>query len=202
MIPQRAETNNNPAPKYGSVSIGGKTYKTVKIGKQEWLAENLDLATDSSYKNPSHPKYGRYYEWNALKEVQAALPSGWRVPDNKDWNNLMHSVGGANVAGRALKSTEFGGDDEYGFSVLPAGGRDTDGSFARAGDIAIFWSSSMYRNSDAYYWYFYSSDDSVGHSYDYESIGLSVRCVRDSNEPDEPKGEGHQSTRPRIRFIK
>ena len=186
MVPQRfrqfraCESENKPTPKYGSVSIGGKTYKTVKIGKQEWLAENLDLKTDLSYTNPSHPKYGRYYEWNALKEVQAALPSGWRVPDNKDWNELMHSVGGTKVAGMALKSTEFGGDDEYGFSVLPAGYRNGDGDYLSAGFDAYFWSSSEYSSSSAYYWDFYYYDGYVSHSIGSKGNGFSVRCLRDS----------------------
>ena len=173
------ETTNKPAPKYGSVNIGGKTYKTVKIGNQEWLAENLDLETDLSYKNPSRQKYGRYYEWDALKDVQAALPSAWRVPDNKDWNNLIHSVGGVSVAGSALKSKEFGGTDDYGFSVLPAGRRSSDGSFFNAGSYADFWSSSEYDSILAYSWDFLYDYGLVSHYGSRKHYGFSVRCVRD-----------------------
>ena len=207
MVPQRfrrfraceSETNT---PKYGSVNIGGKTYKTVKIGKQEWLAENLDLETDLSYKNPSHPKYGRYYEWDALGEIQKALPSGWRVPDNLDWKQLTDYVGDANDTCIALKSKEFGGTDEYGFSVLPSGFRYRDGSFDDSGNYADFWSSSEFNRSSAYFWTFYGDEDYVYDDHNAKNYGFSVRCLRDSHETEEPNDEGHQSPRPRIRLIK
>ena len=219
MVPKRfrqfrayeSETNT---PKYGSVSIGGKTYNTVKIGNQEWLAENLDFETDLSYKNPKHPEYGRYYKWDALNEVQKALPSGWRVPDDKDWKTLVAVVGGIATAGVALKSKAYDGRDDYGFNAQLAGNRDSADAYVggspkreidhyrESTQVGYYWSSSEYNRDNAYSWNFLYSSVGMSHTFNYKANGFSVRCVRDSRETDEPNDEGNQHTRPRIRLIK
>ena len=106
----------------------GKTYKTVKIGGQTWMAVNMSKKTADSwcygeggyvssyiegnklkFKTLSSSeiqancnKYGRLYKWDAAKTV---CPSGWRLPDTADWKRLFTAVGGDSIAGRKLKST-------------------------------------------------------------------------------------------------
>ena len=195
------------AHQFGTVEIGGRTYKTVTTGNQEWLAENLCLETEKSYQNPEHPEFGRYYDWYAIKEIQTKLPPGWRIPSDADFNQLYKNIGGEDTAGQNLKSTtgwdgNGNGTDDYGFSVLPAGSRGIDGNYYGAGYYAFFWSSSEGNSYYAYVWYFYYDYDSVGRSDGIKDLGFSVRCVRDSRETDEPNDEGNQHTRPRIRLIK
>ena len=89
-----------------------QTYKTVKIGDQEWMAENLNYETENSYcYNDSAEycaKYGRLYTWAAAVE---ACPSGWHLPDTTEWNTLVSAVGGESIAVEMLKSASGWSDD-------------------------------------------------------------------------------------------
>ncbi len=111
----------------------GQTYKTVTIGTQTWMAENLNYETENSYcynDDPSNcSKYGRLYTWAAAidsvklatdadnpldcgyaKEcslagkVQGICPEGWHLPSYDEWNTLFTAVGGSSTAGAKLKS--------------------------------------------------------------------------------------------------
>ena len=160
----------------------GKVYRTVKIGDQVWMAENLNFETDSSYcYNDSAEycaKYGRLYEWSAAMD---ACPSGWHLPDTAEWRTLLDAVGGDSIAGTKLKSTsgwnsDGNGTDDFGFTVLPAGGWDNK---MFEGEAAGFWSSVGYGNyaaairllADAFAVRLISGRTYVGHS---------VRCVKGS----------------------
>ena len=112
----------------------GITYKTVTIGSQEWMAENLrvtrynngdDIVTgkdlsqwqvadegfwtyfDNNTENDE--KYGKLYNWYAVNDVRGVCPDGWRVPTDNDWQILVEHIdskswGNNNSAGTKLKS--------------------------------------------------------------------------------------------------
>src|SRR5574344_1600153 len=179
-----------------------QVYKTVKIGTQTWMAQNLNYAVDSSwcYGNSadSCAKYGRLYTWTAAMGVdtahnrvllgdsvnhQGACPAGWHVPTSGEWATLETAVGGSDTAGTKLKSTggwysSGNGTDSYGFSALPAGNRDEVGNFNDAGGDANFWSAT---EIDAYSAHFRNMDyhnrnmDAGG---DGKGYAFSVRCVQ------------------------
>jgi hypothetical protein len=62
-------------------SRDGKIYKTVKIGDQIWMAENMNYASPNSWTNDSLDKdgaiYGRFY---TFEEVNTVCPDGWHLP--------------------------------------------------------------------------------------------------------------------------
>ena len=148
--PCKTETEDNC--EYGTVldDRDDQTYKTVKIGDQWWMAENLNYETANS---DWYKKYGRLYTWAAAIDsvklatdvdnpldcgydktcglsgkVQGVCPEGWHLPSYDEWNTLFTAVGGQSTAGKVLKSqtgwTAYDGitnEDAFGFSALPAG---------------------------------------------------------------------------------
>lgn len=160
-------------------SRDGQRYKTVKIGKQTWMAENLNYKTSDSYCYNNNEgmckKYGRLYKWNAAK---SACPSGWHLPSDDEWNTLWTAVGGTGTAGTKLKSKNMNGSDSFGFAVLPAGLRYDIGGFYYEGNYAYFWSSSEYDSFRAYFWRFHYYGDDVYRGNLNKGYGFSVRCLR------------------------
>jgi uncharacterized protein (TIGR02145 family) len=193
-------------------SRDGQVYYTVVIGTQTWMAENLNYAVDSSwcYENSadSCAKYGRLYQWAAAMALPAAYneatwggydvnhqgvcPAGWHLPTNTEWTTLENAVGGDDVAGTALKSTSGWYDDDeyfvpgmdtYGFSMLPAGDRYSNGYFYKVGIGTYFWSATEFGTGNAYTRNFdYDceySDSGMGTDSDFiKNIALSVRCLK------------------------
>ncbi len=102
-----------------------RRYKTVIIGDQTWMAENLNFKTNGSWcykgKNKNCEKYGRLYTWDAAK---MACPLGWHLPTDSEWKQLIEMAGGEKKG--YLKLIK-GGD--WKFNALLGGYRDTDGSF-------------------------------------------------------------------------
>ncbi|MBU0476303.1 MAG: T9SS type A sorting domain-containing protein [Bacteroidetes bacterium] len=128
----------------------GNKYKTVKIGNQTWMAENLRSTHYSdgtpisyyNYNNDSNnvPIYGRLYSWAAAMKnhlssktnpsnVQGIAPVGWHLPSKAEWQELATYLGGTNIAGGKMKevgnlhwlSPNTGATNESGFASLPAG---------------------------------------------------------------------------------
>ena len=147
------------------------------------MAENLNYETDNSfcYNSANCSKYGRLYTWAA---ATAACPQGWHLPTQLEWDTLFTEVGGSSTAGTKLKSTSGwyntgNGKDAFGFSALPAGLRNDDGSYGYVGRYAYFWSSTEDdSNNHAFYMYlyYYYGDACLGSRYNH---GYSVRCVKD-----------------------
>lgn len=164
----------------------GQIYKTVKIGDQTWMAENLNYETDSSfcYKDSAEfcEKYGRLYTWDAVIDV---CPDGWHLPSKAEWETLITAVGGQATAGKMLKSTSGGkGTDAFGFSALPAGYRVKGGGYLYAGAHTFFRSSTVSSteiNNGPYSAFLdFNADYAAGMSSDdYNNYGFSVRCLKD-----------------------
>jgi len=164
-----------------------QTYKTVKIGKQTWTAENLNYKTGNSWcfgnKDSNCKKYGRLYDWNTAK---TACPSGWHLPTRAEWNGLV-AAAGDDAAGKALKSKsgwdeDGNGTDAFGFSALPGGYRYyTGGSFGDVGKFGGWWTATENGNKGVYERGMYSEEDGVNEDDSFDKgFGVSVRCLQDN----------------------
>ena len=109
------------------IDIDGNTYRTVTIGTQTWMAENLRVGRTNDdveirffeddalwnethspaycwYRNDFHCKdvYGLLYNWYAV-DCGSLCPAGWHVPTNGDWETLLTYLGDIALAGGKLK---------------------------------------------------------------------------------------------------
>ena len=122
----------NPWVSYGSVTDrDGNTYRTILIGAQTWMAENLkttryndgkaiplvfDAASWSILSTPAccwqnndparKVTYGALYYWYAVNSGKLC-PSGWHMPSDAEWTQLTDYLGGENNAGGKLKESGF-----------------------------------------------------------------------------------------------
>lgn len=172
-----------------------KVYKTVKIGDQVWMAENLNYADSVAQptlkgnmfcygdKPENCEKAGRLYTWTAAMEV---CPSGWHLPDKAEWDILFDVVGegsGFAAAGMFLKSLEgwagHGGHvDSYGFSIIPSYYGYFEGENYVENCSAAFWSSSEENDTSAYYLYLPHYNNAVYSNPSTKVTQASVRCLK------------------------
>jgi uncharacterized protein (TIGR02145 family) len=165
----------------------GKTYKTVKIGEQIWMAENLNYNTSGSKCYDNNPdncaKYGLLYDRNSALKV---CPDGWHLPSKEEWQTLMDLAGGEKFATKRLKAvygwSEFkgksgNGTDNYSFSALPGGYGNSDGSFQLIDLYGSWWSVSEPTNPRFTYGFSIFNSDLVSLGNQEKNYLYSVRCI-------------------------
>jgi len=190
-------------------------YDAVQIGNQLWLKENLrttrymdgtpipfvtgpnawtNLTTPgrSYYQNDTINNgeiYGALYNWYAVNGGYLC-PDGFNVPSDADWTTLTNYLGGANLAGGALKETgsawnspNTGATNASGFAALPGGYITSANSWTGKGTTGAWWTSTRYTYSSIHSVYRTMSNYStaVSSSNWLMTYGLSVRCVADIN---------------------
>lgn len=184
----------------------GETYRTIQIGDQVWMAENLRFKADNSYapdnEESNVKKFGRLYTWTSALDIppefseqspakdiemyrkmkdpnyQGIAPEGWHIPSNKEWEQLLSHLS-EKSNGRELRSTCFWlepGYDSFGFFALPAGYRFDNGTFNHFGRRARFWSKDEYGKSNAFR--LGLTDNSIDIEGVYRSDAISIRCVK------------------------
>ena len=181
----RCKTENEDLCEYGVLtdSRDGQSYKTVKIGSQWWMAENLNFESVNSYCLDDDVAkcaiYGRIYIWSA---ALSACPEGWHLPTIDEFDIMVNSVYGGPDAltsssincGRRAKCSDY-----YGFSVIPAGYITINGSFGLSYEETSFWSSSEYDFLHAYAENLnYDGRYGVYSSSFIKYSGMSVRCLK------------------------
>lgn len=195
--------------KYGTVTdIDGNVYKTVKIGNQIWMAENLKTTryndgmpipnvTDNNEwrflkigafcyydNNKANSICGSLYNWYAVETAKLA-PKGWHVPSDEEWSILITFLGGIDKAGKKMKNktgwaVNGNGTNESGFSGRPCNGYRAyfGGSFAPDKWSGTYWFSASGTN----YKLIYSQDriiiDNVRSEASYV-YGYTIRCIKD-----------------------
>ena len=163
----------------------GKVYKTVIIGKQVWMAQNLNFQADGSwcYENKAEncSKFGRLYSWEAANN---SCPAGWHLPSDKDWMALESFLGMDEI--ELLKINSWRGTDQgkrlmsdtnLGFSVLPGGYRNPPSNYNLMDLQAFFWTSTAEAGS-AWFRQFYNGSSQIFRKNRPVSWAFSVRCVK------------------------
>lgn len=184
-----------------TVSCGFQTYKTVKIGKQIWMAKNLDYdvpdnGTDVCYKNVAANcvKYGRLYNWatamalplkcNNIRSTNDAAcaittprhrgvcPDGWHIPSSEEWDELL-------IVNNKTRYTELKARSGWSGN---GNGTDNYGFSAQpdgSGNSIAWWSVSEY-NADyvASRGIYYNNETPKADETSKNSF-LSVRCIKD-----------------------
>ena len=187
---------------YRTVTIAGVTWLAENldlkfdgcdIGPEEtpstpsaWYYNN----DEATYGIDGTRKCGLIYNWHAVKHLndnRSTLCPGWHVPSYDEWQVLANAVGGELTAGTRLKALDnsatsgfpsgWGGTDDYGFGVLPAGGYG--GSFSSLGSNAFYWTSTLKDYESAYRWRF-STSSQIDNSNVELFYGLSLRLVKDA----------------------
>ncbi len=130
--------------------------------------------------------YGKLYNWYAVTDSRNLCPVGWHVPSDGEWTTLENYLGGDSIAGGKLKSTSslwispnIGATNESGFSGLPGGFLNFNGTYYYIGNYGYWWSSSEYSPAKAWTWSLSYSAGNSNRNGNYERSGFSVRCLRD-----------------------
>jgi uncharacterized protein (TIGR02145 family) len=176
----------------------GKVYKTVKIGDQWIMAENLAYKPDQgnywAYDNDTGnvALYGYLYDWVTANKV---APDGWHLPSKEEWTTFRKSMGGKRAVWKysqlVYKPMVLGGSS--GFNALLGGLLDCKGKFRYLGEQTDFWSSSDSRFDGPWHFGVNSNKDSIPHgsadtkkdgfaglkSYECYGSGKSVRLFKD-----------------------
>lgn len=188
--------------------IDGNIYKTIKIGTQTWMAENLKTtrykdgtaiaavtdasvwssATSGAWCNYSNSNtndniYGKLYNWYAVNTAKLA-PEGWHVPSDAEWVKLYNYIGGTREDGGKIRSqgTIYWGVDAGASNVTEFTG--LPGGTRNA--LGVFDSIGTYG-----VWWTTTFNGDLSVSYDLyikgyiermeksKKYGLSVRCIKD-----------------------
>ena len=172
----------------------GKSYKTITIGEQTWMAENLVYSGEGYV--PTDEKYG----WTSAQYV---CPEGWHLSLKREWTQLFNALENVygDSAGWALKSTSGwesdttddevvsgNGGNILNFDIKPTGiCRGSDCRYQ--GKMAGFWTMSKV-DRDGYADYIRFERDPSWHSNDiYRDARLHVRCVNDKGTIFESLGK-------------
>ena len=187
----------NPVTPYDSIvdNRDGQVYKTVKIGEQVWMAQNLNyidtakaIFKDSSWCYDNNPRNcalaGRLYTWAVAKD--SLCPEGYHLPDTTEWNTLFASVGGTANAGTVLRSIlgwdGVNGTNDYGFSAVAVGERYHSGSFDSEGTKAFIWTATALpeESENSAYAAYFVENATVSFKKNFKDNGASVRCLKDT----------------------
>lgn len=187
---------------------GGNVYGTITIGERTWMSANLIsdyypnadsismLLSDSSWQTntdgytfydgtaANEAYYGKLYNYNAAKN---ACPEEWHLPAEQEWDDLLHCLGGPDVAGNKMKvldntiwfpQSDTSNTNKSQFNAAPGGFRDEQGEYHNLRYYGYYWTADE------------SGDEAVMKSFHYgsptvssfsisKSSGASVRCIKD-----------------------
>jgi len=161
-----------------------KSYKTVKIGDQIWMAENLNIGTRvqtgnnqidddiiEKYCNNNDDvncdTYGGLYQWNEMMQyattegTQGICPTGWHLPTDTEWKTLEMQLGmtqaEADASGTVYRGTDQGSQLAGNEPLWTVGALDNNGAFGSSGFTAL--PAGLTNANLTFFTYFWSSSE-------------------------------------------
>ena len=214
-------------PEYGTIKDrSGNSYKTLRIGSQTWMVENLNTIrySDVAYKDKliltdsirtlmpldssilyrqdipkdtlayywkyqggtSKRDFGKLYTWYTVIN-RNVCPQGYRVPSESDWEKLINFLGGSEIAGGKMKSTDssfweqpnVGATNSSYFNAIGGGYKTEFASFINQLKFGFYWSTSediVFKDCGVAYAFHAGSIKSYKVSKS-KKAALSVRCI-------------------------
>jgi uncharacterized protein (TIGR02145 family) len=216
-----------------SINVYSQENKTIQIGKQNWMSKNLDVTTFRNgdiikeaktliewkknckagkpvwcyykFNALNGKKYGKIYNWVAVKDYRGIAPKGYRIPYNSDIETLENTTkniffseikenvyNSPKTVGFQLKSKtgwekfkgqDGNGNDKFSFNALPGGYFDGF-NFTGVGEEIYFWTNDPenfnYHLSNG--WFGSDINGFVSESAQFcckESFGFYVRCIKE-----------------------
>lgn len=165
--------------------IDGNVYRTVTIGKQVWMAENLRV---TRYRNGDRIDTGGLYNWHTVNDVRGLAPEGWHIPTEEEMAALINTLGGDTIAGAALKANSW----------ALGGYRSNDGHLHTVGSNGYWWMHN--RSYELFAWTprIYTGFADVRRHERYKNYSLAVRCIKDRPVHTEQALESFDATANRI----
>jgi len=176
----------------------GRNYRTVMIGTQCWLADNLNYGTQApstqvQTDNCNPEKYcynndaancastGALYQWDELMQYdqtagsQGICPPGWHVPEATEWAALINSLGGNGLAGTPLQDPVTPG-----FNALTGGVLYQNSAWSFKGLATLFWTSTQTDAEKVVSRGMNNVDQSVSYYESLRSNAFPMRCLKDN----------------------
>ncbi len=218
-----ANSKTKPTSGYGPTitDVDGNTYKTVYIGTQQWMGENLKTSkysdgttipnikdntqwvnvTTGAWSNYNNSDsigsiYGKLYNWYVINPStngnKNVCPTDWHTPNDTEWKILTDYLGGAEVAGAKMRSTELTYWNTLNepttnsalFFGLAGGMRNNGGDYNDIKEYATWWSSDNIDSISASFNYLLKGKNGPNScsfcTYISPKLsGLSIRCLKD-----------------------
>jgi uncharacterized protein (TIGR02145 family) len=206
-------TDSRDGHEYNWVKIGSQVWMSENLAYLPSVSPLSEGITNSAYyyvygyngtsvseakATVNYATYGVLYNWPAAMDgktssdanpsgVQGVCPSGWHLPSDTEWKELVNYLCGEEIAGGKMKETgcehwwypNYGATNSSGFMALPGGSNNPHGYSGWTGHLGFFWSATAYFTFEAEYYYLDCNSDDVINVNEYKGTGFSVRCVKD-----------------------
>ena len=196
-------TNTQPVT-YETVTIGTQVWMKKNLDVDHYRnGDPIPQVTDSIkwrnlstgawcyYKNSDSLGiiYGKLYNWYAVNDPRGIAPAGWHIASDTEFTILHTYLGGDSIAINKLKETgtvhwyhpNNSVTNLSGYTALPAGWRDNKGIYYAINDLCGWWTSNTFDDTHAIGRTFIYNDKSLLWSVENKVVGMSVRCVINSN---------------------
>ena len=216
-LTQKGEQFNSDI-KYGTMTDprDGKTYKTVVVEGQTWMAENLNYSDGIDEKTycaddveENCEIYGRMYDRGVAMNssscayesscslgagpIQGICPDGWHIPTVSEGQSLINLANSTAAHLRSAKGwgSYSPGDDIYGLSFVGAGNYDSKELFEDVDNYEFMW---LYKASSAQYYLLIKPSSLEIFDWDGYKVYNTVRCVKGEAAPVSSSSSSYSSS--------